>query len=330
MIPGIIVFLFQSLLLSWSFARSSAVHLRSSLYALSAVTLLSASLVVASSRQGAYETIVAQLSGLEAAHTATVKTFAIGKNDEGTLIMGARVSLNPTSPDPSKVAHLIVATHHGNETHAPILAMQFLKNLAQRFESNEIYRGQLADTEWTIIPVLNVSGYNASNRYEHGFDPNRDYPGPCNAAPGGKLKSVRTLIEHMGSRVYAGTMTIHGYIGTLTYPWGVYLDDNHTLDHNQFDAVTAKAAKVNGYRYGTSTDIVYPALGTYEDYAYWKHGMWSILAELESGSASDISKTAEAMAVFFDGIDKNPSVQNQLTGHCQRVGQSDKLDLQNE
>lgn len=274
-----------------------------------------------------YQNIVDKLQAIEVSHSTVAKTFSIGRNDDGNDIAAIRVSVSPLEANPAKVAHLIVATHHGNETKAPYLALQFLENLVSRFESDEILRGNLGDTEWTIVPVLNISGFNTNSRYEHGLDPNRDYPGPCNPASGGRLGSIRTLMNHMASRIYAGTITIHGYIGTLTYPWGVDVDNTHTLDHNLFESATAKAAQINHYRYGTSTDIVYPALGTYEDYAYWKHGLWSLLVELESGSNSDLRYTANALAVYFDAIDSSPSVNNQLTGNCIRSG---RIDLQNE
>lgn len=273
---------------------------------------------------GKYADIVNRMRRLESANPDLVSVFSVGTNDDGTELLALRVSLGPKRSDPRKVAHLIVGTHHGNETHAPLLTMQIADRLVKRYRSVEqLFDTRLAETEWVILPVLNVPGYNAGSRYEKGVDPNRDYPGPCIPEPGGELKSIRTLMTFMQSRIFSGTVTVHGYLGSLTYPWGVAATSVETHDHNFFVQATAKAADLNGYRHGTSTDIVYPADGTYEDYAYWKHGMWSLLVELDSGSASDLERTTAAVLAFFDQVDSSPSQNHAFTAHCTRPSVAD-------
>jgi carboxypeptidase T len=276
---------------------------------------------------GRYKDIVDKMNLLQAQYAKFSETFSIGVNDDGVEIFALRVSLTPKLVDPKKVGHIVVSTHHGNELAAPIFTMHFTQKLLERYNSDDIFRGSLAETEWTIIPVLNISGYNAANRNEKGYDPNRDYPGPCISSPGGKLKSIRTLMDHMKTRSYTGSLTVHGYVGALTYPWGMSTSNTHTNDHNAFESITAKAASYNGYRYGTSTDVVYPCEGAYEDYAYWKHGMWSLLLELRNGSDQDIRDTAQAIASYFDQLESSPSTKNQMTGSCTRPI---KPDLHNE
>ncbi|MBI4404409.1 MAG: hypothetical protein HY537_09625 [Deltaproteobacteria bacterium] len=267
---------------------------------------------------GAYQKVVTQMQALQQLYPQRVALFSMGENDEGVEILAMRISTTPQASDPAKVANVIVSTHHGNEQKATAFTMKFVEDLIRRYSSNELWRGQLAQTEWAVIPVLNVSGYNANNRYEHGVDPNRDYPGPCTSNPGGALKSIRLLMSLLNSRVFSGSITVHGYIGTLTYPWGMNVENTHCLDHNQFEQMTSKAARLNGYRYGTSTDVVYAAEGTYEDYAFLKHGLWSLLLELRSGSDSDIAATVQAIALYFDQLDSSPSTHNQLNTQCAR------------
>src|SRR3989338_4808287 len=173
--------------------------------------------------------------------------------------------------------------------------------------------------EWVIIPILNVSGYNANQRHEHGYDPNRDYPNPClPAGSGGKLKSIRQLMALLESRVFAGSVTVHGYDGSITYPWGLFTNNTHTQDHNLYHQIFSKAAQENGYRVGTAADIVYPANGCYEDFVYWKYGAWSLLLELRDGSTNDIARTVRSMAVFFDQINSSPSQTHSFLGGCTR------------
>jgi hypothetical protein len=274
-----------------------------------------------------YETILSKMRALNAKYPESTEIFSIGPNDDGVEIMGIRISTTPKEIDPKKIGHILVGTHHGNELGAADFSMKFTEDLLARYQSDELYKGKLSETEWAIIPVLNISGYNQTNRYEHGVDPNRDYPGPCIKGDGGKLKSVRNLMEFMKNRVYVGSLTVHGYVGSLTYPWGVSTSNTHTEDHNMFEKITAKAAEFNDYQIGTSTDVVYSCDGAYEDYAYWKYGMWSLLLELRNGNAEDISSTSLAIASYYDQLDSSPSTHHTLNGECTR---SRKPDLHNE
>jgi hypothetical protein len=283
------------------------------------VALSSVSLAANSDEDASrYSKIVKELKAMETNHPGLAKFFSIGTNDEGTELYALRVSTSPQSMDPSKVGHFVVATHHGNEGGSTLFAMEFLKDLLKRYQTDELYKSNLAQMEFTVLPVLNVSGFNRNSRYEHGQDPNRDYPGPCQDKSTGKLKSIRTLMEFMGTRPFAAAVTAHGYIGNFTYPWGFYTDNNNTLDENRYREVFKKVAEVNGYSYGNAGDAIYPANGTYEDYVYWKHGSWSLLLELRNGSAKDVAGTVPAIARYFDLIDSSPSSKNQFTANCTR------------
>ncbi|MBI4403955.1 MAG: hypothetical protein HY537_07335 [Deltaproteobacteria bacterium] len=266
----------------------------------------------------AYQKVITQMQTLQQRHPQIVSLFSIGKNDEGAEIMGMRISITPLVSDPQKVAHFIVASHHGDEKKATVFALRFVEDLIRRYSSSELWNGQLAQTEWAVIPVLNISGYNLGRRNEHNLDPNRDYPGPCTSHPGGALGSIRALMNFLKGRIFTGSVTIHGFVGALTFPWGMNVENTHSLDHNPFDQITAKAARLNGYRYGTSTDVVHSAEGTYEDYAYLNHGLWSLLLELKDGSDSDIVQTVGAIALYFDQLDSSPSSHNQFNTQCAR------------
>ena len=267
---------------------------------------------------GRYKVIVDALNSLEAQHPDLAHVFSIGTNDDGVELMALRISTSPKAVDQHKIGHIMVATHHGNESAAPQFAMAFINQLIRRYRGTEFWRTDLAQIEWTVLPVLNVSGYNLDERHEHGLDPNRDYASPCLSVAGGKLKSVHTITDFLKTRIFSGNVTVHGYHGSMTYPWGLYTDQTHTLDHNLFHSVLAKAAEVNGYQVGTAADVVYPANGCYEDYTYWKHGHWSLLLELKSGDTEDITSTVGAIAAFYDQLNASPSIKNQFVGGCTR------------
>ncbi|MBY0369582.1 hypothetical protein K2X33_02780 [bacterium] len=266
---------------------------------------------------GAYKTIVDQMRQIETAHPKTAAVFSIGNNQDGVPLYALRISTDPSKMDANKIGQLVVGTHHGNERHAAVSAMHFAQRLVTKYESNVVWQSRLADTEFTVLPVLNVSGYNSNRREEAGRDPNRNYAGPCNSSQP-TLGSIKALVQFLTTRLFAATVTIHGYIGVLAYPWGFATTHVETRDQATFDALAKEAASHNGYRYGTSTDTIYPATGTYEDYVYWKHGIWSLLVELYNGSTNDIADTSDAMYSFFENVDSSPSVNNQHDGQCTR------------
>lgn len=275
-----------------------------------------ASLSYAVEPTGRYKTIYDQMVAFETQNPSLAKVFSIGANDDGVEMYAIRISTSPQTMDKSKIGQFLVATHHGNEGGSTVLAVEFMKDLLNRYKSDELWKGKLGDTEWTILPVLNISGYNANNRYEHGNDPNRDYPGPCTNSGFGKLKSVRNLINFLGVRSFAGSVTTHGYVGNFTYPWGFYTDNNKTLDDNKYREMFHKIADINGYSFGNSGDAIYPANGCYEDFVYWKHGSWSLLVELLNGSTNDVASTVPAISEFFNLIDSTPSSKNQFQANC--------------
>lgn len=277
---------------------------------------LALSLSALAAPTGKYAETFARMQALQQAHSRSSQLFSIGKNDDGEEIWAMRVSVTPTTVDKKKIGHILVGTHHGNEIGAHDFAMRFLEQLLQRYESPELWKNNLADIEWTIVPVLNISGYNANQREEHNVDPNRDYPSPCSANPGGHLKSIQRLIALVASRPFTGSVTAHGYDGSITYPWGMYSNLRRTLDDNLYATIFANAAKLNNYKSGNGADLIYPANGCYEDYVYWKHGMWSLLLELADGTAPDVEATVPAIFKFYDQLDASPSTHNQFLGKC--------------
>lgn len=275
-----------------------------------------------------YDSIKDKFDKLQKKYTSYSSTFTIGKNDDGMEIIALRISTTPNRIDLKKIGQLLVATHHGNEQKTPDLALRFSEELLKKYSSNELYQNNLTDTEWTIIPVLNIPGYNSNVREEKGQDPNRDYPGPCKIDKKTYLKSIQTMINFLDARSFTGTVTVHGYIGSMTYPWGINVSNSHSLDHNEFERITKKAASINGYQHGTSTDIVYPCDGSFEDYTYYKRGSWSLLLELKSGNKNDIEDSTQALLTYFFEMNSSPSVKNQLASSCLRG--THLLDLRNE
>lgn len=291
-------------------------------------TLLVASLMVSSSLFAAtrYDKLLAEMNALQVANPDKIAIVSIGKNGNGTDIQALRISSTPSVVDANKIGMLTVGVHHGNEGGAVPIIMDFAKKILVEFAADP---NKAENYEFLLVPVINIPGYNANSRSENGVDPNRDYPGPCKGnLPNFRLKSTKAVADLFKTRTFAASVTIHGYMGTVTYPWGVGTRDPRSKDHSYFQEIGSKLAQVTGYRYGTSTDIVYPCEGAFEDWAYWANGSWALLFEIANDSVSDKNKNVAALDKFFFDVKSSPSNNFSFENGCD--GRSRSLDRGDE
>lgn len=237
-----------------------------------------------------YEAVRNLLRDLEKKYPNNAKVFQIGVNDAGQGIEGLMIGSGP-------VKNLVVGTHHGNEYGATEVAKAFASALAEQpIKGQTIY----------VIPVLNIGGYNLGNRYErtkgNAFDPNRDYPGPCGSEGPFNLKSTNALAQFIDREQIVASATLHTYSPAVVYPWGFAADNLSTPYDDLFKQLVEAATVESHYATGNSTEVIYPADGTFEDYAFWKHGVWSILFELGFSHNPTPGDVAELNRVNVPGL----------------------------
>lgn len=252
------------------------------------LTALFTTLSLTSALAADYDKITARLKELD--QLPNTALFSLGKNDQGTDLMGIVIG----DARSARRRYAVVGTHHGNERASAQVPLHFIEKMAAQVKSDEVY---------FVIPVLNVSGYNISRREETGadkktHDSNRDYEDACTPKEDFKLKSTSLLAQLIERENIVSAVTVHGYIGTFTFPWGTDAKDYHTLDHSLMEEWAKKAAKLNNYKVGTHGGAIYPAAGAFEDWAYYKLGVWSYLLEIRSPS-SDLQKDALSLIEFF-------------------------------
>ena len=231
-------------------------------------TILSLFLMQAPSATN-YEKVVQQIEQIAAQNPANAEVFTMGINNQGQPIKGLKIGNGA-------INSLVVGTHHGNEYGSTAVALGFAQSLAQ---------APIAGQTVYIVPVLNISGYNRKDRFESStssqvVDANRDYPSPCKAGPNFKLKSTEALAKFVDEKNIIISATLHTYWPAVVYPWGISTTDLTTPYDNQYKELVRLATVESRYQTGNNTDVLYPADGTFEDYAYWKHGIWSLLFEL--------------------------------------------------
>jgi carboxypeptidase T len=265
-----------------------------------------------------YEGVKAELQKIAAEHRGVVSLFELGPSDSGQKILGLKVG--------SGAVHtLVVSTHHGNEYGSTEVALGFAADLAGKPISGQtVY----------VIPVLNIGGYNDRNREEltgagDSQDPNRDYPGPCGTEGPFKLKSTKALAEFVEHEKIVTSATLHTFYPAVVYPWGFSTQDLETAYPEAFRKLVTDATEESRYQIGNSAQVIYPANGCYEDWAFWKLGIWSILFELGSTHTPNDAELQLMVAQNVPGLRRmleNAPLQlaanHAFTGKCDLTSRS--------
>lgn len=258
-----------------------------------------------------YDKVTQTLEQIAQQYPANAKLITIGVNDQGVPIEGLQIGSG-------EVNSLIVATHHGNEYGSTAVAMATADSLA---------KNPIAGQTVYLIPVLNISGYNRNNRYETGlsgsFDPNRDYTGPCVSGSSYNLKSTKALADFIDAKNIQISATLHTFWPAVVYPWGISTHDLSTPYDAQYIDLVKAATQESHYQTGNNTDVLYPADGTFEDYAYWKHGIWSLLFEIGFSHTPDqtaiknmIDVNVPGLRRFLEQSPKQRAPVHNFTGQC--------------
>jgi carboxypeptidase T len=275
-----------------------------------------------SSGASKYQALRDYIAKIASQHPKTTKVIQIGVSDSGLPIEGLQIGDGP-------VKNLLVATHHGNEYGSTEVAKAFADSLAT---------APIAGQTMFVIPVLNISGYNANNRYESAngssYDPNRDYPGPCGTEGPFNLKSTAALASFVEKQNIVAAATLHTYSPAVVYPWGISTHDLSTGYDDIFKMLVESAVVESHYQTGNSTEVIYPADGCFEDWAYWKHGVWSILFELGYSHSPDPNAVAEMQKVnvpgmrrMFEQAPRTQAEKHEFTGACDKaLGLLDRHD----
>ncbi len=273
-------------------------------------TLLSLFFLVAPNANN-YNKVVTTITSIAAANPTTTKLITIGVSDQGVPIQGLQIGSGPVNT-------LVVAAHHGNEFGSTAVALGVADSLA-----NAPLPGQTV----FVIPVLNISGYNTVNRFENAinnsYDANRDYPGPCKSGSVFNLKSTKALADFLVEKNIQVSATLHTYWPAVVYPWGISTQELSTPHDAKYSELVKAATLESGYQTGNNTEVLYPADGTFEDYAYWKHGIWSLLFELGFSHTPDNTAIKNMVDVNIPGIRRfltdSPKVRvtdHQFSGKC--------------
>jgi carboxypeptidase T len=258
-----------------------------------------------------YKDAVNFIHALAAKYPANAQLFVLGKSDRGLDIEGLKIGNGA-------IHNALVATHHGNEYGSTELALSFAESIAQN---------PIVGQTMYVIPVLNIDGYDNRSRYENvngtSLDLNRDYPGPCGSEGPFFSKSTKAMADFIDKENIVVSSTLHTYWPAAVYPWGISTDDVNTPYTPTFLKMVMAATQFSQYQGGNSTEVIYPADGCYEDYAYWKHGIWSILFEVgesHNPSISDMQTMVKGnvpgLRAMYEMAPTERAPKHDFTGKC--------------
>ena len=122
-----------------------------------------------------YSTTVTEMQQAAADHPSIVVLDTLGYSVQGRMILGAKVSDNPTLEE-NEPEFRIIGNHHGNEYMSVEMGLLMLQYLTDNYGSNSQVTHLVNDRETWIIPMMNPDGRTAGTRYNaNGVDLNRDY-----------------------------------------------------------------------------------------------------------------------------------------------------------
>jgi predicted deacylase len=263
-----------------------------------------------------YHQVQAYLAQLAKSYPQNVSLIEIGQSDNGESIVGLQIGHGKTK-------NLIVATHHGNEYGSTEVALGAAFDFA---------KNPLVDQTLFIVPVLNITGFDLNRREESvvlsgqemTLDANRDYPGPCATSGPFHLRSTKALADFIAKENIVASATLHTFGPLVLYPWGISTQDTKTAYNQDFISLANQAAATSHYTVGNSTEALYPADGTFEDYAFWQHGIWSLLFEIGDTHSPDEGQLAQMVSDNVPGLramlmaaPKARAVDHAFKGRCE-------------
>ncbi len=122
-----------------------------------------------------YTDQVTEMQQAAADHPSIMVLDTLGYSVEGRMILGAKVSDNPSTEE-NEPEFRIIGCHHGNEYMSVEMALLMLEYLTDNYGSDPQVTHLVNDLETWIIPMMNPDGRTAGSRQNaNGVDLNRDY-----------------------------------------------------------------------------------------------------------------------------------------------------------
>lgn len=271
-----------------------------------------------------------------------------GKNDNDIWALVVSNKSNTAK----KSAAVLLSGVHARELVTVEINMKFLELLLTSYGKDPAITQYIDSREIIFVPVANIDGRQAvekgesmwrknrhiDNTYD-GIDLNRNFAGHWNfegleLTP--TLKRYKSQLEEKDSDIYSGPsafsepetrglgdflnkknvtvmMDLHAYGNMIIYPPGY--TNAPTPMTPVFKKVAKEMSAINGYKTGTSMELLYPTCGTSKDWAFDKFNAISFTMEMGGdmdgfrppySRVDDLWKKNKDVLLYLVSITDNP------------------------
>ncbi|KAJ8712407.1 hypothetical protein PYW07_005249 [Mythimna separata] len=241
-------------------------------------------------------------------YSSICKVQTIGYTAENRTIK----MINITDGNPKNKIILITGGSHAREWVSVTSALYILNNIVTKFDTQSNY---IKNKNWLIIPVMNPDGYAYTHTVDrlwrknrrnftrcNGVDINRNFDSDwgivgitqsdeCKVTYSGpyafserETKALRKLIGSLNWKPVA-LLDLHSYGNLILFPWSARTQatedfDKHLEVAELMRSAIFKSSKEN-YTYGATYHKIYPATGTFLDWAYSEGVVHSYVIEIK-------------------------------------------------
>lgn len=223
------------------------------------------------------------------------KIEVFGESSNGNELFALRVSDN-VDLDEGEPKLMITSATHGDELITVEVQLRLVQEMLEGAKTNPRLKRMIDDHVLYFIPVVNPDGFTRRSRYASGrVDPNRDYPWPDRPNRVSKVTFIQHLRNFYHKHDFRGSMDIHASGKMVMFPWAYTRDNINDADYNMMDKLTEEMAKLNNYKHGPISKVIYVAKGSSADYYYWQNGGVALAIELTTTKVPRASRIPQVV-----------------------------------
>jgi carboxypeptidase T len=262
---------------------------------------LSSVLVEGLGEYHSYSEATEELLAAAESHPDIARAETIGMTFQNRPIWAIKISDNPSVDDLTEPDVLFVGLHHARELMTVEVVLYLMHYLLDGYGVDSRVTHLVNDREIWIVPVLNADGHvymegqyplpiwrknrkptgisgctgidiNRNYGYEWGCDDFGSSPSACAEDYRGdrpfserETQAIRDLVLD-DAHNFTMALSYHSYGQLVLFPWG-YTND-HTEDHDTFQALADSMAAYNGYTAGPGYSTIYSTNGDFDDWMY--------------------------------------------------------------
>jgi len=230
-----------------------------------------------------YDQLVTEMQQLAVNYPNIVILDTLGYTVQGRMILGAKVSDNP-SQEENEPEFRIIGNHHGNEYMGIEIGLNMLHYLTDNYGSITQVTHLVNDLETWIIPMMNPDGRTVGTRYNaNGVDLNRDYGYIWNGEGGSpsifSQPETRVIRLHGLEHNFSVSLSFHTTAAYVNYVWNYrpfpVADSAFIVDISRPYAQATGYTLIEGYDW-------YQTYGDCNDWSYGSRGDIDATIETEN------------------------------------------------